>query len=100
MKLPICARARAHSFALIVALLAIFVLSANAALLWYSMQVDMKLAAESQYEPNLLWLGRSGVELSCWVLSQEANIQNEPYDALNQLWAGGAGGVGESNSVL
>jgi type II secretory pathway component PulK len=100
MKLPICARARAHSFALIIALLAIFVLSANAALLWYSMQVDMKLAGESQYEPNLLWLGRSGVELARYVLAQEAAIPNEPYDALNQIWAGGPGGLGESNSVL
>jgi type II secretory pathway component PulK len=100
MKLPICAKSRTDSFALIIALLAIFVLSANAGLLWYSMRVDMKLAAESQYEPNLLWLGRSGVELGRWVLAQEANIRNEPYDALNQIWAGGQGGIGESNSVL
>lgn len=100
MKLPICAKARTHSFALIIALLAIFVLSAWTGLLWYSMQVDMKLAAESQYEPNLLWLGRSGVELARYVLAQEASIPNEQYDALNQIWAGGPGGLGESNSVL
>jgi type II secretory pathway component PulK len=100
MKLPICAKARTHSFALIVALLAIFVLSAWAGLLWYSMRVDMKLAAESEYQPNLLWLGRSGVELARYVLAQEGNIQNEPYDSLNQIWAGGPGGLGESNSVL
>jgi type II secretory pathway component PulK len=100
MKLPICANARSHSFALIIALLAVFVLSANAALLWYSMQVDIKLAAQSEYEPNLLWLGRSGVELARWTLAQEATIPNEPYDALNQIWAGGPGGLGESNSVL
>ena len=100
MKLQICPQARTHSFALIVALLAIFVLSANAALLWYSMQVDMKLAGQSNDEPHLLWLGRSGVELGRYVLAQEANIPSEPYDALNQLWAGGPGGPGETNGVL
>jgi type II secretory pathway component PulK len=100
MKLRIGPKSRTHSFALIIALLAIFVLSANAALLWYSMQVDMKLAAKSQYEPQLLWLGRSGVELARWVLAQEASIPGEPYDALNEFWAGGPGGPGETNSVL
>jgi type II secretory pathway component PulK len=100
MKIKICPRARTHSFALIVALMAIFVLSVNAALLWYSMQVDIKLAAKSQDEPQLLWLGRSGVELARWVLSQEASVPGEPYDALNQFWAGGPGGPGETNSIL
>ena len=100
MKLPISPNARVHSFALIVALLAIFVLSANAALLWYSMQVDMKLAAQSLSEPNLGWLGRSGIELARYVLTQEASVPGEPYDALNQFWAGGPGGPGETNSPL
>jgi general secretion pathway protein K len=100
MKLQICPPSRTHSFALIVALLAIFVLSALAAELWYSMQVDMKLAGQSNNEPQLLWLGRSGVELARYVLGQEANIPGEPYDALNQLWAGGMGGPGETNGVL
>jgi general secretion pathway protein K len=100
MKVQICPQSRTHSFALIVALLAIFVLSANAALLWYSLQVDMKLAAQSNNEPQLLWLGRSGVELARYFLAQEANIPGEPYDALNQIWAGGSGGPGETNGVL
>lgn len=100
MKLEIHAKSSRHSFALIVALLAIFVLSANAALLWYSMQVDMKLAAQAQDEPNMVWLGRSGVQLACYVLAQEASVPGEPYDALNQFWAGGPGGPGETNSIL
>ncbi len=100
MKLRICPHAPTHSFALIVALLAIFVLSCNAALLWYSMQVDMHLAAKSNYEPQMVWLGRSGVDLGCYILAQEANIPGEPYDALNQYWAGGQGGPNETNSVL
>ena len=100
MKLPICSKARTHSFALIVALLAVFVLTANAALLWYSMQVDMRLAAKSTNAPQLLWLGRSGMDLAAWVLAQEASIPNEPYDSLNEFWAGGPGGIMESNSPL
>src|SRR5207249_1216165 len=27
-------------------------------------------------------------------------VPNEPYDALNQVWAGGQGGIGSSNSPL
>ncbi len=49
---------------------------------------------------NLLWLGRSGVEYARWILAQEAAIAGQPYDALNQKWAGGAGSLTESNSVL
>ncbi len=64
------------------------------------MQVDMKLAAQSNNEPQLVWLGRSGVELARYVLGQEATIPGEPYDALNQLWAGGSGGPGETNGLL
>ncbi len=100
MKLRICPKAPTHSFALIVALMAIFVLSVNAALLWYSMQVDIKLAAKSQNEPQLVWMGRSGVELARWILAQEASVPGEPYDAKNQFWAGGPGGPGETNSIL
>jgi general secretion pathway protein K len=100
MNLRIPSNSRTHSFALIIAMLAIFVLSVNAALLWYSMKVEMKLAQRSDSEPQLLWLGRSGVELARYVLAEEANIPGEPYDALNQIWAGGPGGAGETNSPL
>ncbi|MGH7939564.1 MAG: general secretion pathway protein GspK [Limisphaerales bacterium] len=100
MKLQTNPKASRHSFALIIALLAVFVLTANAAVLWYSMQVDMKLASKSQNNPQLLWLGRSGMEVAKWILSVEANIPGEPYDALNQYWAGGPGGPGETNSPL
>jgi type II secretory pathway component PulK len=100
MKLRLCSKPRTHSFALIIAMMAVFVLSASAATLWYSMQVDIKLAAQSQNEPQLVWLGRSGVEVARYVLAQEANIPGEPYDALNQIWAGGPGGPGETNGFL
>ncbi len=100
MKLRLSTKARTQGFALIVALMAIFVLSVNAALLWYSMQVDIKLAGKAQYEPQMVWLGRSGVEVARWILAQEASIPGEQYDAKNQFWAGGPGGPGETNSPL
>jgi general secretion pathway protein K len=100
MKLRISQNSRTRSFALVIAMLAIFVLAVNAALLWYSMKVEMRLVARSDSDPQLLWLGRSGVELARWVLSQEASIPGEPYDALDQIWAGGPGGTGETNSPL
>ena len=100
MKLQTHPKAPTHSFALIIALLAVFVLTANAAVLWYSMQVDMKLASKSQNNPQLLWLGRSGMELCKWILATEANIPGQPYDSLDEFWAGGSGGIGETNSPL
>jgi general secretion pathway protein K len=100
MKLNIRPKVSTQSFALIISLLAVFMLTANAALLWYSMQVDIKLAVKSQNEPNLLWLGRSGMELARWILAEEANVPGEPYDSLDEFWAGGPGGPGETNSPL
>lgn len=86
--------------ALIIALIAIFVLAIMAAGFAYSMKVETKLAQNADSDQQLLWLGRSGVELARWVLAQEATISDQPYDSLNEIWAGGPGGPGETNSVL
>jgi general secretion pathway protein K len=64
------------------------------------MKVESTLAVHSDTNQRLVWLGRSGVELARWVLVQEAQIPGEPYDALNQIWAGGSGSMGETNSPL
>jgi type II secretory pathway component PulK len=40
------------------------------------------------------------MELAAWILAQEANLPNEPYDSLDEYWAGGPGGPGETNSPL
>ena len=84
--------------ALIMVMCAIFVLSALAAEFTLSMKVEAKLALNANSEQQLLWLGRSGVELARYVLSQHP--RSEPYDSLNQKWAGGSGSLAESNSVL
>src|SRR5271169_1668729 len=81
-------------------MIAIAVFSTLAVELWSFMNVETKLAQKSDNEQQLLWLGRSGVEYARWILSQQASIVGEPYDSLNQIWAGGPGGPGETNSPL
>jgi type II secretory pathway component PulK len=97
-------KVRAHhnsdGIALIVVMCAIFVLSALAAGFALSMKVEAKLGQNANSEQQLLWLGRSGVEYARYILSQQLAIRSEPYDSLNQIWAGGPGGPGETNSVL
>jgi general secretion pathway protein K len=84
--------------ALIVVMIAIAVFSSMAGLLALSMKVETRLAQNADNEQELLWLGRSGVELARYVLAQEGTLNR--YDALNQIWAGGSGAVTETNSVL
>ncbi len=93
-------RSNSSGVALIIVMIAITVFSALAAGLWATMKVETELARHADDEQQLLWLGRSGVEYARWILAQEASIVGEPYDALNQIWAGGPGGPGETNSVL
>jgi len=86
--------------ALIVVMIAIAVFTALAGALAYSMKVETRLAMNADNEQQLLWLGRSGVEFARWILAQEASLAGQPYDSLNQIWAGGPGAMSETNSVL
>jgi type II secretory pathway component PulK len=98
--MKISTSAKPRGIALFIVMIAVFILSIMAAVFAMSMKVETKLAQNAEHEEQLLWLGRSGVELARYVLSQEMTIPGEPYDALNQIWAGGPGGLGESNSPL
>ncbi len=91
-------RHNSDGIALIAVMCAIFVLAAMAAGLTISMKVETRLAQNASSEQQMLWLGRSGVELARYVLSQHP--PREPYDSLNQKWAGGPGSLAESNGVL
>ena len=91
-------RHRSDGIALIMVMCAIFVLSALAAGFALSMKIETKLAQNANSEQQLLWLGRSGVEFARYILSQHP--PGEPWDSLNQKWAGGSGSLAESNSVL
>jgi type II secretory pathway component PulK len=94
MKIPVQTKPR--GIALIIVMIAIFVLSVMAAGFAYSMKVETKLVQNAENEEQLFWLGRSGVELARWVLAQEKC----PYDSLNQIWAGGPGADCETNGPL
>jgi len=62
--------------------------------------VETRLAMNADSEQQMQWMGRAGVETARWILSEEMTIPNEQYDSLNQIWAGGPGGMGETNSAL
>ncbi|HYG24706.1 MAG TPA: general secretion pathway protein GspK [Verrucomicrobiae bacterium] len=89
-----------RGIALIIVMVAIFVLSVLIGAFAYSMKVETKLAMNANQESDLIWLGRSGVEFARWVLVQQTAVPGEPYDALNQKWAGGTGTLAASNSPL
>ena len=86
--------------ALIVAMIAIAVLSVLAAAFAFSMKIETRLALNAVSEQQLFWLGRAGVETARWVLSEEMRSGYQGYDSLNQIWAGGPGSGGETNSDL
>jgi general secretion pathway protein K len=75
--------------AIVIVLVCIFALSALTAIFCAYMRVEVRLAANSNNEADMQWLGRSGVEMARYVLGQQMMIPNEPYDSLNQKWAGG-----------
>src|SRR5512145_465371 len=86
------ARSRQQSgIALIIVLLVITVLAILAGGFAYSMKVETKLARNSNHDPELEWIGRSGVEEAKYVLSLEAQGPGGQLDYLNSVWAGGTG---------
>ena len=90
----------ARGFAVIVAMIAITILSILVAAFALSMKVETKLAQNVEEDPQLLRLGRSGVEYARWILAQQATGPGGRYDSLNQKWAGGPGSLTDSNSPL
>jgi general secretion pathway protein K len=89
-----------RGIALVIVMISIFVLSILAGGFAYSMKVETHLARHANSETELEWLGRSAVECARWELAQQFQISQEPYDGLDQKWAGGQGGIGTSNSPL
>jgi general secretion pathway protein K len=85
-----------QGIALIIVMVIVVVFAILAGGLAYSMKVETKLARNSSWDTELEWLGRSGVELAKFVLSQ-SGPGGQQYDALNQKWAGGSG---ETNDAL
>ncbi len=88
-------KARA-GIALVMVMVIILVFAGLAGLLASMMTVETKLARNTSWDTELEWLGRSGIELAKHVLAQP-NQSGQPYDGLNQIWAGG---TGETNDAL
>lgn len=77
-----------RGIALIMVMIVIISLTIIAGTFAYSMRIETRLASHAQLEPDLEWMGRSGVELGRYVLGRQLTVVNEPYTALNQAWAG------------
>ena len=94
--MTITIRHQPRGIALIMALVAITVLTILAAGFAISMKVETKLAQNADSEAQLYWAGIGGVQRACWFLAQE----NCPAHMLNQKWAGGTGGSCDTNGPL
>jgi general secretion pathway protein K len=85
-----------RGIALIIVMIAIVSLGILAGGFAYTMKVETTLARNANRDADLEWLGRSGIELAKYVLSQPSQGGMQ-VDALNQKWAGG---MGETNSPV
>lgn len=90
--------ARARGFALIMVLLIIMALAVLAGGFAFSMKVETRLAVNQKNDAEMQWVGRSGVELARFVLSE--TFRRPKPTALNQIWAGGPGDLTETNGPL
>jgi general secretion pathway protein K len=77
-----------RGIALMVVMMVIFALTVIVAAFAYSMTVEMRLAQITDYDVELEWMGRSGVELARYALATKCAEQRD-IDSLNQFWAGG-----------
>ena len=84
---------RDRGIALIIVMIIVAALTVIVTGFAYSMRVETKLARNTRFNPDMDWLGRSGVELARYLLSKRAPGE-ERMDALHQKWAGGPGRVG------
>jgi general secretion pathway protein K len=75
-------------FALILVMVTIIVLTSLVATFAISMNTEVRLARNADYDVELEWMGRSGVELAKFALANKCQEQRN-IDALNQFWAGG-----------
>lgn len=100
MKIAIHKNSRS-GIALIIVMLVILVLAVAAGEFATSMKVEATLARNANYESQMEWLGRSGVDLAGYFITEQSKIPGEGnYESLNQKWAGGPGGIGTTNSPL
>lgn len=88
---------RQQGIAIIIVMISIAILAALAGNFAASMKVETRLALNSRNETELEWAGRSGIELTRYVLGEELVASGHRYDSLDQRWAGG---TAETNEEL
>ncbi len=88
---------RNRGFAVIIALVAVTVLTLMAGAFAYAMKVETRLAANTNDDEKFYWIGRGGIERACWFLSLEGN---QPYSSNLQYWNHGPGDGPETNGPL
>lgn len=86
-----------RAFAVIIALVAVTILTLMAGAFAYAMKVETRLAANTNDDEEFYWIGRGGVERACWWLALEGN---QPYSSKQQYWNHGPGDGPETNSAL
>jgi general secretion pathway protein K len=86
-----------RGFAVIIALVAVTVLTLLAGAFAYAMKIETRLAANTNDDEQFYWLGRGGVERACWWLALEGN---QPFSSKLQYWNRGPGDGPETNSLL
>ncbi len=84
-----------QGIAIIVVMVSIFVLSALAAEFAARMKVEARLSMYSSNDSEMEWLARSGIEWARYLVGEQLTVPNEPYDSLDQVWAGGPGGTND-----
>jgi len=91
---------RERGIALIMVLGFVIVLAVMATAFATNMQVEARLARKANNDVKVEWICRSGIELSKYILTQQMANAQEPYDSLNQKWAGGPAGTNGFNIFL
>lgn len=85
-----------QAVALIIVMVVVLVLGILAGGFSYTMKVETRLASNTQLEPDLQWLGRSGVEMARYLVGQQLALgRGSQATALNQKWAGGEGNTND-----
>lgn len=88
MKTRVHSQNSRRGIALVLVMLTIISLSAIVGSLAISMNTEIRLARNTDYDAQMEWMGRSGIELARYALANKCEEQ-KAYDALNQFWAGG-----------
>jgi hypothetical protein len=88
MKTRLHSQASRCGIALVLVMLTIIVLSAIVGSLAIAMNTEIRLARNTEYDAQMEWMGRSGIELARYALANKCQDQQNK-DALNQFWAGG-----------